>query len=193
MKALKIIIIATLVILGIGLSSFFIIFEEIDLKFYNTPIELEPVVTGKFWWDQKSISGIYHAEFGYHHDCYGCESKNSLWITIADDTSITGLSTYQEIDHLFRLEKIEKFYGIPKGEPIIRSSDFVLRGNCLIELTQLVQPFPPEHLDQLNKDIEYYNSELSKYGCWLNSFELPNQYFKIEFNEPNLILTPLNW
>ncbi|GAB5409444.1 MAG: hypothetical protein BalsKO_18090 [Balneolaceae bacterium] len=168
-KKKKGVLILLLTALVITLS---ISFDRINLQLYNTPLVFEQITTAN-----DSLLGIWASDFGYYHDCNGCETKNTMLLTIHRDSSASIIRKIHSLKFLTFIPVIDHYYAVPEKEFLNELHEYELRNDCLIEFSDSTS-----YLYEFFEVFEYC-------GKYTSKIENPIYAHKIEWKESQLILS----
>ena len=141
---------------------------------YSEPIVLSAMEVS----ESDSMTGLWKGVHGYYHDCYGCETRNRIWLSVGNGYTVVMTEAIDVFTQLFHVPIIDKTFGNP--EPWrVNTTNFDILGNCLVEVT----PEPVIIDDSTSANETVYSQELeadSSLTC----------DFKFERKGDKLILTP---
>ncbi|MBO6523857.1 MAG: hypothetical protein JJ971_08535 [Balneolaceae bacterium] len=147
-------------------------FDQINLQLYNTPFFFEQIAH-----QNSKLLGVWKADFGYFHDCSGCETKNTMLLSINSDSSATIIYKIHNLKYLTYIPIIDKFYAVPEKEFANYSYNYTLRNDCLIEFS-----------DTANYVYDFF-AVFEYCAKYTSQIENPVYAYKVEWNKDYLILT----
>lgn len=166
--------IVLILVLGF-IATLAITFEKINLQGYGEPIVFHPIDI-----ENDSLLGVWYADFGYFHDCSGCETKNEMWLFMGKDSTVAINEDIQNLSYTFYASMLDQYFAIPKRSLDISLTEYELRGDCLIE-------FGNEETDSL-----LVASFFSSYpGCsqYISKVEKPVSARTVTWDNDKIILT----